>query len=363
MAVARVSGIRIAGIANAVPEAVVINEDSIDIFGEQIVRRINETTGIESRHVASAEICTSDLCEVATHKLLKDLSWEHESIDLLVFVSQTPDYLLPATACSLHGRLGLSPHCVAFDVNLGCSGYVYGLWMASQLMQSGAFKRGLLAVGDTISRIVSPEDRASALLIGDAGSVTALERDDQASDMVFDLGTDGSGESNLIVPAGGFRMPTSTRTQERTVREKSNIRSDNDVFMDGTKVFTFTLRTVPNTVASALDTIGWDMDTVDAFVMHQANRYILRHLAKKMDIPEEKFPICIKDFGNTSGASIPLTMTEMLADTLRQKPQNLILSGFGVGWSWATAAITCGPMVISELSIVSNVPKKMPADL
>jgi len=359
MAIARVSGVRIAGIANAVPKDVVVNNESVSIFGEQIVRRINETTGIESRHVASPEICTSDLCEAALLQLLDDLPWERESIDLFIFVSQTPDYVLPATSCALHGRLGLSPHCATFDVNLGCSGYVYGLWMASQLMQSGAFKRAILAVGDTISRMVSPEDRSSALLIGDAGSVTALECDETASDMVFDLGTDGTGQDNLIVPAGGFRNPTSTETQERTPREKNNIRSDNDVFMDGTRVFTFTLRTVPKTINSALEMMGWNMDNVDYFVMHQANRYILQHIGKRMKIPNEKLPICLKDFGNTSAASIPITLTEVLKDSLVKSPQKLIMSGFGVGWSWATVAMTCGPIVISDLVTVPSITNEM----
>lgn len=357
MASARVSGVRIAGIANAVPEEVAVNTDSIEIFGEQIVRRINETTGIEQRYVASPEICTSDLCQVAIDQLLTDLSWEHDDIDLLVFVSQTPDYVLPATACVLHGKLGLSPHCVAFDVNLGCSGYVYGLWIASQLMQSGNFKRGLLAVGDTISKMVAPEDRASALLIGDAGSVTALERDEQAADMIFNLGTDGTGAENLIVPAGGFRNPTTDETQQRSEREKKNIRSDNDVFMDGTKVFTFTLREVPKTIRSVLDDIGWEIDDVDTFVMHQANRFILNHLAKRMDIPEDKFVICMKDFGNTSGASIPIAITETLKENLSDQSQKLVLSGFGVGWSWASVALTCGPIVMSDLCKVKTVPQ------
>lgn len=354
MAVTTVSGVRIVGIANAVPEKVAVNTDSIGIFTEQIVKRINETTGIESRHVATPDICTSDLCYAAFNQLLDDLDWQRESIDLLIFVSQTPDYVLPATACSLHGRLELGSHCAAFDVNLGCSGYVYGLWMASQLMQGGTFKRAILAVGDTISRMVSPEDRASALLIGDGGSVTALERDDSAPDMVFDLGTDGKGQDNLIVPAGGFRNPTTEQTRQRTEREKSNIRSDNDVYMDGTRVFTFTLRTVPATISSVLETAGWTMADVDSYVLHQANRYILNHIGKRMNIPEDKLPICMREFGNTSAATIPITMGEMLSGPLTSTPQKLIISGFGVGWSWATAAITCGPIVISDLVTVPS---------
>lgn len=353
MAIARVSGIRIAGIANTVPENVSINANCSELFGMQIVRRINETTGIESRYVSPNEICASDLCEVAARKLLAEMSWSYKDVDLLVFVSQTPDYILPSTACALHGRLELSPHCVAFDVNLGCSGYVYGLWIASQLMQSGNFKKGLLAVGDTISRIISPEDRASALLIGDAGSVTALESSTDASQMVFDLGTDGSGANNLIVPAGGFRNQTTVETQKRTERENNNIRSDNDVFMDGTKVFTFTLREVPTSIMSVLSAVGWQFDTVDSFVMHQANRFILKHIAKRMNIPNEKVPICLDKFGNTSGASIPLTMTEVLGADLLQSSRNLVLSGFGVGWSWASVALICGPIHISGLSKLS----------
>ncbi|HJQ68484.1 MAG TPA: ketoacyl-ACP synthase III [Blastocatellia bacterium] len=354
MAVSRLSGVRLAGLASAVPEETLTVADDAISFGDADARKISESTGVSKRRVVSNGLCTSDLCLAAGERLLAELGWERDSVDALIFVSQTPDYLLPATSCSLHGRLNLSTRCAAFDINLGCSGYIYGLWMASNLIACGSVRRVLLLVGDTISRIVSPRDRATAPLFGDAGTATALESDDDAPSMVFELGTDGTGQEHLIVPAGAFRQPRTEQTPQRTEREGGNVRSDEDLFMNGAEIFAFTLRVVPKLIKSVTDAAGWSTADVDAWVMHQANRFMLQHLIKRMKLPAEKAVLAIEDYGNTSSASIPLAMTHSLSERLTKEKLNLVMVGFGVGFSWGAVALTCKNVVMPGLLIVPS---------
>lgn len=349
MAIATVSGVRLAGLASAVPETTATVDNVAQIFGEDTAQKIAKNTGVMKRHISSSEMCTSDLCEAAARRLLSDLDWKPDSVDLLVFVSQTSDYRLPATSCVLHGKLGMAKSCAALDVNLGCSGYVYGLWLAGQMMQAGNINRALLLVGDTISRTVAVEDRSAAPLFGDAGTATALEINVNAEPMFFELGTDGTGAESLIIPAGGFRQPSNELTARLMEHEGGNVRSDEHLYMNGADIFAFTLREVPAMLNAVLQQTQWHVDDVDAFVLHQANRFILKHLAKRMKLPTEKVPYTIEEFGNTSSASVPITMTEKLGASLREKQLRLILAGFGVGLSWAAAALTCGPIIISEL--------------
>lgn len=330
-------GFRIAGIAAAVPEKRVGLAELAQQFGEAPAAKLVNATGVNWRHVASDGICASDLCFAAARRLLDDLSWPAESIDVLVFVSQTPDYRLPATSCVLHERLGLSKQCAAFDVNLGCSGYVYGLWMAAQTLVAGGAGRALLLVGDTISRTVAPGDRATAPLFGDGGSATALERDSTAGPTTFVLGTDGAGHRHIMIPAGGFR-------------ESGNAGAN--LSMNGAEVFEFTLREVPPMIDAVLAASGWTADDIDAFVFHQANRFLLDHLAKKMKLPADKMMMALDEFGNTSSASIPIAMARTLSCRLGERRLRLALAGFGVGWSWAAATLECGPIVVSEPLLV-----------
>lgn len=354
MAVSRLSGVRLAGLASAVPQDILTVADDALNFGDADAKRISENTGVYKRYVASNGLCTSDLCVCAGERLLAELDWSRDSVDVLIFVSQTPDYLLPATSCSIQGRLKLSKRCAAFDVNMGCSGYTYGFWLASSLIAGGSAKRVLLLVGDTISRIVSPRDRATAPLFGDAGTATALESDMNAPRMAFELGTDGSGQEHLIVPAGAFRQPRTQYTLQRTEREGGNIRSDEDLFMNGAEVFAFTLREVPKLIKSVIDTAGWSKEDVDAWVMHQANRFMLQHLIKRMQLPADKVVLAMEEFGNTSSASIPLAMTHSLSKRLRKERLNLVMVGFGVGFSWGAVALTCDNMVMPDLLVVSS---------
>jgi 3-oxoacyl-[acyl-carrier-protein] synthase-3 len=299
-------------------------------------------------------MCASDLCFAAAERLLSQLEWDRSSIDHLVVVTQYPDYLLPATSCLLHGRLGLSKSCACLDINLGCSGYIYGLSVASALLSTVSAGRCLLLVGDTPSKTASPQDKSVSMLFGDAGTATALESSPAAPPMYFQLGTDGSGYRHLILPAGGFRHPSTQLTKVRTERESGNWRSEEDLFMDGPEIFAFTLREVPPLIRTTLEATGWPVESVDAFIFHQANRFMIQHLQKKLKLPAEKVPIALGEYGNTSSASIPLAINAALRDTVSFGEQQLIMAGFGVGLSWGSAAVTCGPLVVPEIVTVPD---------
>jgi 3-oxoacyl-[acyl-carrier-protein] synthase-3 len=342
-----INNVKIAGIASAIPDTLVKNSSLSDTFAAEEISKICKSTGVQSRAVSNEGLCTSDLCVEAAEKLLKDLNWERESIDLLVFVSQTPDYVLPATACSLQNRLQLSKQCMAFDINLGCSGYTYGLSVVGSLINSGS-KRALLLVGDTSSKLVSPKDRSTALLFGDSGTATALEHNEGAS-FFCDLGTDGSGSEHLIIHAGASREPLNDKNTIVKEGSDGNLRARSDLYMNGAEVFTFTLREVPNTVSRALSAANLEIDDIDYFVFHQANEFMLKHIAKRMKIPAEKFITALESFGNTSSASIPLTIVDKLSNSLSSGKHTLCLCGFGVGLSWGTIVIEVDSLCIPSL--------------
>lgn len=312
--------INIVGISAAVPKHCI---DNTTLAFSDINKTI-QSIGVKKRRVSDDTICTSDLCFEAAKKLLTELNWDPTSVDCLIFITQTPDYFLPSTSFVLQNRLGLIEASIVLDINLGCSGYVYGLWLISQIMRNSTIKRGLLLVGDTISKIVSDSDRATFPLFGDAGSATALEKNEkQKTKMHFCLGSDGRGWGNLLVEKGNFRKPIEQN-------EKPSL------LMNGNEIFTFTLSRVPEVIESILSDAAWTKEEIDYFVFHQANAFMLNFLRKKLKIPTEKFPMILEDFGNTSSASVPLTL--VTADFINPM-RKMVLAGFGVGYSWAAAAI------------------------
>lgn len=341
----------IMGIVSAVPSRTEGLGGLISLCGEEDARRISDSTGVRLRHISGATVCASDLCFHAAVRLMEELAWPRDSVDALIFVSQTGDFILPATSCCLHGRLKLSKHCAAFDICMGCSGYVYGLWNAACLIAGGC-RKVLLLVGDTISKLVSPMDKATMSLFGDAGTATAMGHSD-GERMCFELGTDGADTEHLIVPAGGFRRRCDTQTGARTMREDGSSRSDEDLFMDGAEIFTFTIREVPRMITRVLATASWSQDEVDAFVFHQANRFILEYLTKKMKLRHDKVSFSLDKYGNTSCASIPLTISSVLHNTVASHKNRLLLGGFGVGFSWGAAAVEVGPIIAPEVEVVA----------
>jgi 3-oxoacyl-[acyl-carrier-protein] synthase-3 len=307
-------------------------------FGEESVRRIIESTGISQVRVAPEGVCASDLCQAAAEHLFRGFRISPTSVDAIVFVSQTPDWRLPATSPSLQQRLGLRKDILAFDINYGCSGFVYGLLQAALLINAAECERVLVCVGDVTTRLVHPRDKALRFVFGDAGSAALVEPGPDT--WSFSVGTDGAGASSLIVPAGGGRTPATEESATATEREDGNVRSDNDLYMNGMDIMQFSLREVPPAIDDVLDTAGWRHDEVGFYGLHQANQFILQYVAKKMKVPLEKVPIAMHRTGNVGPASIPL-MLSMEHERLRAEGRldRAVLCGFGVGFSWA--AMTC----------------------
>lgn len=339
-------GAAIAGVVSCVPQQQVGNANFEATFGEAAVKDVVKMIGVENRFWSDTNTSTRDLCLAAGSRLLQQLEWQPKSVDALIFVSQTPDFRLPGTACILQSELGLSQSTIAFDINLGCSGYPYALWLGMTMVQSGAARRVLLAVGDTVSKLVDPSDRSTALLFGDAGTMTAIEAR-SGVDANFVLGTDGKGASNLIVPSGAFKTMS---PDERLVG-----RSADCLYMDGGEIFNFTLKAVPALVSETLSSSGVLVEDYDGFLFHQANLFMLKHLIKKSKLPADKVPININQYGNTSCASIPLLMTTCLQDSLSKKAMKLAMFGFGVGYSWAGASLSVGPLQCVETINYDNI--------
>ena len=329
-------GIAISGIVACVPPRIVENSEFEKSFGSGVAEVV-KMIGVKQRRWVDDGVTTSDLCLAAAERLLTQLEWDPASVDALIFVSQTPDYRLPATACVMQSKLALRKGIIAFDVNLGCSAYPYGLWLASMLISSGSANRVLLAVGDTSSRVVDWQDRGTALLFGDAGAVTAITSTDSDAKSHYILGSDGSGFENLIIREGGFRASSLEVGPDPT-----------KLFMNGGEIFNFTLKAVPRLVSDLMELSGLGIEEHDAFLFHQANTFMINHLAKKAKLPPEKVPINMVRYGNTSSATIPLLMADDLAPTLTSKQSRLAMFGFGVGYSWAAASISVEPLACVE---------------
>lgn len=354
MAIADITGVRISGITSAVPERVVTPDDDAQQFGESI-RKVAESTGVWKRHIAPENGCASDLCCYAADRLIESLGWERDSVELLLFVTQTPDHHLPATACTIQQRLGLPNGCAAFDINLGCSGYPYGLWVASQMLKTlRGNGRALLLAGDTLSRQLSPYDQSTVPLFGDAGTATAIERDDESAPMTFVLGTDGAGAPQLMIPAGAHRRPSSSETTRRYERKDGIVKSDEDLHMNGAEVFAFTLREVPKLIKATLQASDKTLDDIDGVVFHQANAFMMSHLARRLKIPDEKFPVALARYGNTSSASIPLAVTDRWGSNDVVRELRLLFAGFGVGWSWSSVITELDNVLLPEVLIMPD---------
>lgn len=305
--------------------------------------------GVETRRVAARGVTTSDLCVTAAERLLGDLGWDRSDIELLVFVSQSRDYLVPTTACIVQDRLQLPHSCLAMDIGLGCSGYVYGLSSVAGMMQSGAIRKALLMVGDISTLTTSYRDKSTYPLFGDVGTVTALEFDPGAPPMHFNLQTDGSGHKALMIRDGGARNVMSRKSFDIKKVGDGIWRSRLHLELDGIEVFNFTLREVAPNLKKLLAATGGSLDGIDYVVFHQANRLINETLRKMLKLDPAKVPYSIREFGNTSGASVPLTMIHALKDQLRSERNKLLLSAFGVGLSWGSAIVETENLCIPDI--------------
>lgn len=329
-------GVEIAGIATAVPTREVLVDSFADKFGSDAVQKFKKVAGINKLHWAGKHQTASDLGYVAARELLQAKKVDPTTIDALIMVTQCPDYKVPATACVLHKRLGLPTDCIAFDVNLGCSGYVYGLQILCSCMQTSNIKRALLIVGDTSSKSISPQDRSAIMLFGDSGSATLLEKNEEASEIVGAFRTDGTGYRAIIVQAGAFRNPNGS--SEPCVWGDGNIRSDYDLYMNGTDVFNFSISEVPALLNEFMAYQGTSPDNYDCLVLHQANLFILKQVAKRTGFSMDKVQISLDDFGNTSVTSIPLTLSKNYGQMGPGEEIRALMSGFGIGLSWGVVS-------------------------
>jgi 3-oxoacyl-[acyl-carrier-protein] synthase-3 len=309
---------------------------------EWSVEKIDAKTGICERHIAAANECSSDLAVEAAGKLFRNGACEPTQIDYLLFCTQSPDYFLPTTACLIQARLGIQRSAGAIDYNLGCSGFVAGLGLAKGLIETGQARRVLLLTAETYSKFIHDRDRSVRPLFGDAAAATlisAVETGGQQSIGPFIYGTDGAGAEHLMVPAGGMRQPRTPETAIERVDESGNVRSQNNLLMNGGEIFDFTLRMIPDCVNRLLDRASLPLEEVDLFVFHQANRYILEHLRKKLKIPEEKFLVAMSHCGNTVSSTIAIALKEAWRDGLLQSGRLIMLVGFGVGYSWCATLV------------------------
>ena len=339
MAFLRFEKVGIMGLSACVPSNKVINRNYTEFFSSEDAELITEKTGIEERRFALPGTTSADLCFAAAAKLLKELEIDRSEVDALIFVSQTADYRMPASAIILQDRLGLNKDTLAFDINIGCSGYVYGLSVAFMYAQQPHIRKVLLLDGETRSRVYSPKDRKTAFLFGDGGTATLIAKNSDFGESSFLMGSDGSRQDLIKMVAGGYRNQSSLETlKEKVVDEHGNIRSDEHGYMNGADVFSFVLREIPKNFKNILGLVGYEKEEIDKFFFHQANKYMNDYLGKKLKVAEEKAPQSLQKYGNTSSVSIPLNIVDHYGGQ-EVDNETWLLSGFGVGMSWASAII------------------------
>jgi 3-oxoacyl-[acyl-carrier-protein] synthase III len=325
----------IKAISHYLPENILTNEDLVREFPEWSVEKIADKIGINERRISAPNQTSLDLGLAACQKLFDDYGIDKDEVDFLILCTQSPDYFLPTTACIMQDRLGLSKKIGAFDMNLGCSGFVYGLSVCKGLIETGVCSNVLLVMSETYSKFIHPKDKSVRTIFGDGASATLVSQKDSVSDNIhsFVFGTNGNGYNHLIVKNGGLRSP---------VTEKNDSfmdNPDNFLFMNGAEVFSFTLSVVPKTKNEVLSKANLTADDIDLFILHQANEYMLGELRKKMKIPEEKFYLFLESCGNTVSSTIPIAINEAMKEGKIQKGMKVMIIGFGVGLSWAGAII------------------------
>lgn len=343
------SGVGITALSAAIPKNVINNYEYTQYFDADQVKQVVDKVGIYERRFADAKTCSSDLCFAAAERLIADNNIDKSEIDLLVFISQTPDYRMPATSVLLQDRLGLPKSTIAFDINLGCSAFIYGLSVVFSMVSTGCIRKALILDGETRSKVYSPKDRRTAFLFGDGGVAALIEKSDKFGESYFSLNSDGSREDLIKINGGGYRHPSSLETlKEKVVDEYGNIRSDEQGYMRGADVFNFVISEIPNDIKKLTSFAGVDVKDLDYYILHQANNFINSYLAKKLKLDTSKIPSTIEKYGNTSSVSVPLTIVDQLKRKM-EGTKRLLLSAFGVGMTWATAIVPFNDLKISDI--------------
>ncbi len=321
----------IKNIAYALPAKAISNEDLVRDFPEWTAEKVADKLGVKQRHVVSETETAADLATQAAENLFKENpDIQRENIDFVLLCTQSPDYFLPTSACIIQHRLGLPTHIGALDFNLGCSGFVYGLSLAKGLVLGGIAKNVLLLTSETYNKHIHPKDKSNRTIFGDAAAACLVSNEGWAEIGNFSLGTDGSGAENLMVKTGGMRYKE--KANDLTFDENDNPTSSDYLYMNGSEILSFTLEAVPLLVADTLQKNSMQQADIDLFVFHQANKYILNFLRKMIKIEEEKFYYYIENVGNTVSSTIPIALYE--AKKENKLTGNILLAGFGVGYSW-----------------------------
>jgi 3-oxoacyl-[acyl-carrier-protein] synthase-3 len=318
------------------PEEVLDMHSLESAFGPKQVQAIIKATGVERARIASQGMTASDMCQKAAERLIEKENLDRKEIDGLVFVSQTADYILPATSISLQDRLGLSQDTVCMDVHYGCSGYIYGLFQAACWINSGMCSRVLVLSGDTSSRLINPNDRALRMVFGDCGTATLVCQGEGR--MGFHIQSDGSGADRLIVPAGGFRTPVSEETSRLVTDQDGNVRTQNDMYMDGMAIMDFALSKVHLNIFALLQDMQWEKEQVGLYALHQANAFVVNCVRKMLKAKPSVTPVNVGQYGNTGPATIPLLLSDVLSGQHAYDLSKVVMSGFGVGLSWGSVA-------------------------
>jgi 3-oxoacyl-[acyl-carrier-protein] synthase-3 len=350
MAIVTYKNVGISALAACVPSRVIDNYHyDLDIWPEEEVKKVVDKVGVAERRFVDDKTCASDLCFAAAERLIKDNNIDRNEIDLVVFLSQTPDYRMPATSILLQDRLGLPMATMAFDISLCCSGFISALSIVYAMMQNKGFRKALLLDGETRSKVYSRKDRREAFIFGDSGVAALIERDEKFGKSHFSLNSDGSRGELIMIPGGGYRNMSSAETlREKVVDEYGNIRSDEHGHMNGADVFNFVIVEVPKDIKRLMTASGEDIQKMDYYVFHQANAFINNYIAKKMKLDAERIPWTIQKYGNTSSVSVPLTIASELKNKMAGE-KKLLMSAFGVGMAWATAIVPFVDCKISDI--------------
>lgn len=342
MAFYNLPNIRIAAVASAVPTEVVKLESFADKFGAEYVEKYKEQTGVQQFRKTREHQTASDLAFAAAENIINTKGIDRESIGALVFIAHSKDYWRPATACVLHKRLGLNKDCAAFDISLACSAVPYGMYVVGSMMMTSDIDRALMLVGETPQKITNPDDKSSCMLIGEGGGAFLLEKSNAEGAGISGICRSfGQGYNAIIMPGGGFRNPNPPA--EEYVWKDGNRRSMYNVMMRGEDVFAFTISDIPKTIKEYLAKVEKTVDDFDCLAIHQANKFILQMLCKKLKVGQEKMPMCLDRYGNTSAASIPMVLGDVYGNSDDAKDINVLMSGFGVGLSWGVCSAKISP--------------------
>ncbi len=341
-------GIGLHSLSVTFPKTIVETIKQTHLFSEEQLLKFIETTGVKERRFAENNLCSSDLCYNAAENLIEQTKLNREEIDSLIFISQTPDYKVPGTSIILQDKLKLSKNTLAFDINLTCSGYLYGLFVAYSLLQNKNINNVLLLVGETLSKITSRDDKSTGLLLGDGGSATLINKNKKYGESYFSLNTDGGSYKSVMIPAGGYRNISSESTLKRKTYEDGSIRSDEQLKMDGMDVFSFAVAKIPKDVKKLLGFAQMDIASIDKVIFHQSNKYMMDVIAKKSGVDLSKMIYSIQKYGNTSGVSIPSAISSQ--KELIYKNDTILLNAIGAGFSWGTTILNISDCKILDIN-------------